>query len=384
MKLLLNPEVLRRLAAVAGLFTALVFFFNPASRILKVEFPDFAHIQKHGFVSEKDGKLPLDQFIAKKVGGRLKEVSGPEWLPVVQNLLHHRQGQTPEDWQDNQPKRFKGKGREFYFSPDQEPFAQVAPKTGSVVYLLFHLDGQRHYILLNPKRPEDARDAPSNILYPLRSYVWLPLAVGLLIYFFVPGVKRPSESLGYLRLWGLVISDVMGLAFAGFFFALPLAMILKKGDGLPSLFDFQTGWAWLTIIMWLLTGFGLFMMAVGVWYRNFWIRFTPDGLVRHTHKGDQLYPYKDMDRASLRSKDHHWLVAMLLTLGARNPTAVGQAAILASQDHSGIRIDMKKAKSLWIRLEAFQEPKRLLQILKDNGVELSTDLDAMLGKQASS
>ena len=373
MKLLFNPEVLRRLAAVAGLFTAIVFFLNPVPRVLEVKFVDFAYMQKHEF-----SKLPLDQFIAKKVDGRLKEVSGAEWSKVIRNLLAHRQGQTPEQWQDNQPKRLKGKDREFYFSPDQEPFARVAPKTGSVVYLVFNMDGRKHYILLNPKRSKYARDAPSNILYPLRDFAWLPLAVGLLIYFFVPRVKRPPESLGYLRLWGLVISDVMGLAFAGFFFAFPLGMILEKGGGLTSLFDFQTGWAWLTIIMWLLTGFGLFMMAVGVWYRNFWIRFTPDGLVRHTHKGERLYRYRDMDKASLRSKDYHWLVAMLLTLGARNPTAVGQAAILAGQDHGGIGIDMKKGKALWIRLEAFQEPKRLLQMLKDNGVELSPNLDDML------
>jgi hypothetical protein len=378
MNLLTNPEVLRRLAAVAGLFTAIVFFLSSEDTVLKVAFPDFAHIQEYGFVSEKDRDLPLNQFIAKKINGRLKEVSGPEWLTVVQSLLSHRQGQTPEEWKDNQPKRFRGSDREFYFSPDQHPFAEVAPRPGKVVYLAFDLDGREHYILLNAQRPQYARDAPANILYPLRGYAWLPLTIGLLIYFVIPRVKRPSGSLGYLRLWGLVISDVLGLAFAGFFFALPLVMILEKGGGLSSLFDFQTGWAWLTIVLWLLTGFGLLIMAVGVWYRNFWISFVQDGLVRHTYKGDQLYRYADMQKTSIRTKNYHWLVAMLMTIGARNPTAMGQAAILASQGHSGIGIDMKKGKLLWIRLEAFEDPKRLAWMLKDNGVEVSQELDSAL------
>jgi len=101
----------------------------------------------------------------------------------------------------------------------------------------------------------------------------------------------------------------------------------------------------------------------------------------HPQGGDQLYRYTDMDKASLRSKDHHWLVVMLLTLGARNPTAVGQAAILASQDHSGIGIDMKRGKGLRIRLEAFQDPKKLLNMLKEKGVPLSPNLDKTLKKE---
>ena len=378
MRLVTDLEVLRRLAALVGLFTALIFFLNPVATVLKVDLPDFARVQKQGAVWEKSRKLPLEKFIAQRVDGRLREVSGPEWEAVVRGLFSHRQGRTPAKWIDNQPKRLKGRDREFYFSPDQEPFAKVSPGPGRVVYLALNLEGRKHYVLLNPKRPEDARDAPSSILYPLRGFAWAALALGLLIYFFLPKVKRPRGSLGYLRLRRLVISDLMGLAFAGFFFAFPLGMILDKGGGLSSLFDFEGGWAWLTICMWLLSVFGLVMIAAGAWYRTFWITFTPQGLVRHTCRGSRFYPYAEMKQASLRDKNHHWLVTMLLLLGGNNPTALGQAVILAGQKHTGIGLNMKKGKSLWIRLEAFEEPERLVRNLKENGVKLAANIKPLL------
>ena len=377
MRLLFNPEVLRRLALVAGLFTAIIFFLNPTAFVYTVKLPDFAKIQKHGFVSEKDRNLSLEQFIDKRIDGRLREVSGPEWEAVVRGFLDHRQGRTPEEWQGNQPRLSKGPEREFYFGPGQQPFAEVSPGPGKVIYLGLDYEGSRHYLLLNPKRPKYARDAPPKILYPLRAYAWIPLALGFVLYFLLPRVKRPRGSLGYLRLWGLIVSDLMGLAFAGFFFAFPLGMILKKGGGLWSLFDFERGWAWLTIIMWLLTGFGLTMMAIGVWYRNFWITLTPKGLIRHTHRGEEVYDYSGMARASLSPKNHHWLVGALLAVGGNNPTAVGQAAILASQNHIGISLELKEGKPLWIRLEAFEDPQRLVRTLKENGVRLSSELESI-------
>ena len=373
MKLLTNPEVLRRLAAVVGLFTAIVLFLNPVSHVYKVELTDFAARHKFAF-----SKQPLDQFIAQKTEDRLKEVSGPEWQALLEGLLSHRQGQTPKEWLDNQPRRLKGRDREFYFGPDQKPFVAVAPRPGRVVYLALDLNGQKQYILLNPKQPEYAKDAPNGVLYPWRTYSWLPLVIGFALYFFLPKVTRPSDSLGYLRLWGLVISDFLGLAFAGFFFAFPLGMILDDGGGLVSLFDFERGWAWLTIIMWLLTGFGLFIMAIGVWYRNYWITFTPEGLMRHTYNRNQLYKYKNMEKVSIRIKEHHWLIAMLLIFGGNNPTALGQAAMLSGQTHAGVGIAMKNGDSLWIRLEAFEDPQKLVRNLNDHGVELDQSLKTAL------
>ena len=36
---------------------------------------------------------------------------------------------------------------------------------------------------------------------------------------------------------------------------------------------------------------------------------------------------------------------------------------------------MKNGESLWIRLEAFENPQKLVVNLKDNGVELDNNLD---------
>ncbi len=370
MKLLANPEVVRRLAAVAGLFVAIILFMNPVSHVLKVELADFAARHKFEF-----SKLPLDQYIAQKTKGRLKEVGGPKWQAVMEGLLSQRKGQTPEEWMDYQPRRLKGSDREFYFGAEQEPFAEVAPKIGRRIYLAYKFDGETNYILLHPRRPKFAKDASNKVIYPLRAYAWLPLIIGLALYFFLPKVKKPADSLGYRKLWGLVFSDFLGLAFAGAPIVFSLALTLEEGRGLASLFDIEKGWIWLTLSMWLLTGFGLFIMSIGVWYRNLWVTFTPTGIERHTYKGCSIFAYDDVKKASLRTKKHHWLLAGLLLFGGGNPAAAGQAAMLAGQNHVGIGIDMKNGESLWIRLEAFENPQKLVRNLKDNGVELDNNLD---------
>ena len=100
--------------------------------------------------------------------------------------------------------------------------------------------------------------------------------------------------------------------------------------------------------------------------------------MRHTYNSNQLYKYKDMEKASIRIKKHHWLIAMLLLFGGNNPTAVGQAAMLSSQTHAGVGITMKNSGSLWIRLEAFDNPQKLVRNLKDHRVELDQSLRTIL------
>ena len=377
MKLIANPEVLRRLALAAGLFAAIVFFMNPVSHILRVELMDFERKQKSFYTPASYKKLPLDEYIARETKGKSKAVSGAQWQQALQDLLQHRQGKTPEEWIENQPDSSKGRDSEFYFAPEQEPFASEVGNNDEVHYIALEQNGVKHYIELISRKSGYARDAPSAVMYPLRSYAWLPLLIGLIIYFFLPKVKKPIDSLGYGKLWGLVFSDFIGLIFAGFFFWLQLALLIEKAGSFSAMFDFETGRIWLVLFMWFISIVCLGIMWTGVWYRNFWITITPEGLLRHTHKGEQFFPYREMEKASLRQKKHHWLIALLLATGSGHPTSIGQASMLAGQKHLGININMKNRKPWWIRLEAFQNPKRLLKSLRENGVEFDESLQTV-------
>jgi hypothetical protein len=377
MSLLTNTEVLRRIALVVGFFVALVCFLKPVPYVYRVELVDFAKKLKSERIWTGNAKLSLDAFIAEKTEGRGRQVSGTIWDETLAKLLEDQRGQTPKDWKENRYRR-SGSNGEFYFPPEKEPFAAVAPKPGHVRYLAVENAGRTKQILLNTQRPKYARHAPRDLTYPMRSWSWLPFALGLAIYFFSPRITRPERSLGYLRLWGLVVSDFLGLVMAGFFFVFPMGMLLEKGQGLSSLFDFDTGWAWLTLFMWALAPIGLSIIAVGACYRNFWVTFSSDGIQIHTISGNRKLKYSEIKKAGLSiQKLPIWLIGGLLLFGKGHPTALGQAAILAGQNNVGIGLDLYDGKPVWIRLEAFETPEKLAERLKENGVGLDGELAKM-------
>jgi hypothetical protein len=353
LKLLMNPEFLRRLALAAGLFVSIMMYTNTVSQIYLVHKPDFKKMHekdhKHKLalsrfvektIAERPNtiskqlleelkqqqkqkkpipKLSLDEFIAKRTKGSIKKITGPKWQPVIAKMKEYEQGRTPEEWRENTPDH-SGRSKELYFSSGTQPFSSVAPRVNKEMFLTYNDSGSTEYIRLSTLYADRAGKAKESLLHPWRAYFWAPFVLGLLLYgFVIPKVKRPANALGYSRLWGVMISDFFGLLYGGLFFLLGSLAMSEHNANLGTLFSMETGPMILVFCMWLLALVCLGGMWFGISYRNFWINLLPHGLERHNHSGVRLYPYQDMKRASLSIKKVGWIVQLILLLGGTTP-----------------------------------------------------------------
>ena len=199
MRLLLNPETLRRLALAVGLFLSVLMFLNPVSHVYRVEIPDFKRMQKFGFFNPAYRKAPLHEFIAYCTKDRTKDVSSPQWQETFAKVAAHEQGKTPPEWRENtraKPGRWL---TELYFGPDQEPFASLDLAKDRELFLRQSEGGRTRYLRIHCWPAYKADDARTSLLYPWRGWSWIPLSLGLVLYLFIlPKVVRPAGRHGLL------------------------------------------------------------------------------------------------------------------------------------------------------------------------------------------
>lgn len=366
MRLLVNPEIVRRLVALVGLLVALVMFFFQADYIIEVELVSFDRMQR----SSRSAVTP-------------QEVSGPQWRAAVDDLLSHNKGQTPEKWLANRSDDFIIGGKELYFVPGEEPFDLAVGqqrRRDHRTYLVFNDGNDKHYITIEKLRAGWAFDAPVDIATPMRRWSWIALVLGMAGYWFLPKARKPEGGLGYYRLWGTVVSDILGLAICGLCFGLIISEAMEEETGLLSIFDFDSGVGGLAAGMFLLSLVGLVIMSIGVWYRNFWISFVDDGIERHTAMSVKHFAYNDMDTARIDTMPlSKWvMIASMVGAAGGSVRSAGHAAMLSGQEHQGLGVTLKNGQTKWVRLEGFQYPRKLIASLRDHGVELDEALKQML------
>lgn len=360
MPLLTNPEVLRRLAMFVGFCIAVVMFFVQTPYLIEVELPS--------------GAGPL------RVPGVVREprsVSGPQWQQAARDLTDHAQGRTPEKWLPNRSSEDNRDGGRLFFLPGQEPFDSVAGQRGPLL-LSVEAGGKQNLIRVQRIGADWVYDAPMDLAYPWRRWSWITLALGLAAYLFLPKVAKPQDSLGYGRLWGLVVSDILGLAIAGLCLWLLISEVMDHEGARASIFDFERGLGWLAVGTGLGAALGLFVMLIGAWYRNFWVSLGGEAIERHTLFGTTRWAFADMEKAfvDIMPVSKGVMFASMVGGAAGSVRSAGNAAQLS--EHMGLGIALKDGRTKWIRLEGFAAPQQLVTALKDRGVELDETLEQML------
>ena len=412
LKIMLNQEVMRRLALALGLFLSLMMYTHSLERVYLVKRPDFekmrqadherqlkqrAYIQKtitqrphtiskqllKELQKQNAGQqpvplLPLDQYIAKQTQGKTSPISGPQWREVIGKITEHEKGQTPPEWQDNTQTNYP-RGKNLYFAAGAEPFASLAPKGLQERFLTYTGNGEAQYLHLRTLYASQATKIREALLHPWRDYFWLPFVLGLALYLVViPKVKRPAQALGYARLWGVMVSDFFSLVFAGVFFLFGFLALMEHHASLGSLFSLDTGPMILVFVMWLLGLLCLGGMWLGVNRRNFWISLLPQGPLRRTIGGERLFAYADMKQASFHIRKTSRLVRLILILGALSPGASLMNMSIANRSDPGVLLEMKQGSSWRVSLAALDKAEVLVRALKDNRVPLDSGLEGIL------
>ncbi len=324
--------------------------------------------------------MSLADFIARETKDRLLTLEGSPWIDFFNRFESAVSGETT-NWQDRLNVGWSA-GTMVYFRPD-EPWARdIAPALNDdhpFSYLALADPLGVRYLTVTWSRPRDMLDdAPPGLLYPYRGYTLWLVAIGLAVYLLLPRRKRDPQALVYATARAVVLPDILGLFLAGFFFALPF-WIVPANEANPDVLNPEGGWLILTLVLWAFAAAGVVILAIAARYAAFSILPGPDAVTVTTWRGTTRYPYADMQIARLyvRRASKGWIgLGLLATL--LNWRAAGPTLLLATNESHGIEIAMRDGRVWRVAIDALEGLDRLLDRLRDKGVQIDPALQQHL------
>ena len=362
-------ELGRRIFILVMFFGAIACFLNHADRLVYFRAMDFQADQKKSAAWKKLRQLDLEAYIARKTKDRLRSPASPEaeaFLARVYNALL-----KPGSDRELENKINRGYRARLFMAPDDPALLPLQKPWPEFGYIELKTNKGKLYLGMGHQKASDYvfTDAPSELVYPWRTFWPYLLALGILAYFFPKRKKPPQEALYYSRAASVVLVDILGLFLGGVFFAFPF-LIIPSISSTAGLLDFDTGFAWLTLAFWFLTAISISLLFIAGWYVSLWVELNSEELVKVNIKGRQSVALKEIKEVSYYQRNApKWLVYGLLILGSGNPTATGQAFLISANSEQGIQVTPTKGKPLKIMLNSLRGHEKLLDYLKEAGFE---------------
>lgn len=277
-------ELWRRLALLFGVITGLSLFFYVAPAMVSVTAVDWAQEQADelrsisGYVIQEKrrlNQLPLLDYIKEKTGGQLTAVDSSQWTEFFTQVQLASGGQYEGSAygnrvsdQDKDPFWKPKWPVQVFFKPDEIPWAEwgLVAIDGDEVYVSNTAGGKTSYLLL---RYEDYstsisamskpyRVAPDWLYHPYRSLGTGVMAMGLLLYIFLPRRKKQTDDIAYST-GSILAGDLVALILLVPFYGLPF---LINGGTVQAI----TGMWPISAAMWFLAGFCMILLLLGAIY----------------------------------------------------------------------------------------------------------------------
>jgi len=373
-------EIVRRVVLVVGLMGAVWCAVWPRAALIRVSAADFAGRQKRRPKFFDDARLPLGEYIARQTEDRLVQVDGPAWEAALGAANAAHAGElVGAAWGPRLGTDYAR--RSLYFRPDEAPVSSVAAGLSNArpfTYVALPGGAPTRYLSVNWHSPREASGhAPTSLLYPRRRLaLWVALAA-LALYIVLPWPRVPPGTVRYSRVRGGVLPDVVGLMLTGVFFAPPL-LIIPSVTSSPRLLDVEGGWIVLTLLFWLLAGFGLAIHAMAAWYTRYQIRVLADGLERVTLWGRDRVAFADIESvAAAPTEPPRWLVRAGFVMSLVNWRALGPTLLVASRSDSHLELRCRDGRRLRVGLTALLGVDGLLRALRDAGIALGPKLEPL-------
>ncbi|OPY08107.1 MAG: hypothetical protein A4E67_01056 [Syntrophaceae bacterium PtaB.Bin038] len=304
--------------------------------------------------------LPLQDYIAETVKGRLFAVDGPGWESVATNAVAAARKQPlGREWQRRLPSDKYPSGV-LFFRPDEAPVNRLASLfAGSrePVYLRLDAAGEPLYLKVEYRAysNEDfhlgggfssAPTPPTDFLFPGRKWSPWVAAAGLALYVLLPWPKRPPGAQAFRR-WRVVATDVVALLMTVPFFAFPFFI---TGGTVQA---FTEGWP-LFFFFWPILLIGLVLVWLAAWVSAFALQVTPEGLRIWTDRGERAFAYCEMECFQpVVTRPPKWLIALswlaaLSGKGSSRIGATGRAMILGSSAWGSLAIRLKNGREIFL------------------------------------
>lgn len=367
-------ELWRRLALLLGILAGLGLFFYVAPAMVSVSAVDWKQEQANelksstGYVSQERkrlSQLPRADYIQEKTGGRVVFVDHQQWGAFFQQVQLASTGQFANSSYGN---RVSEKDKDpfwkplgpvsVFFKPEEMPFAEwgLIPEDGYKAYISTGAGGQTAYLLLRYQdygagvtaMSQPYRAAPGWLYHPYRNLGIGVMALGLLLYIFLPRRGKQPEDIAYST-GSMLAGDLAALILLLPFYGLPF---LINGGTVQAI----TGLWPVTAAMWVLACLCVMLLYYNAWHASYRIELTRDALYLVTFRGVRECRFNEMSAVSLVSlRNPGWFrklslaLALLSLAGGRGSTQpAGSALLAASAAYGGLEIRAGRGKPLYI------------------------------------
>jgi hypothetical protein len=368
-------DLWRRLALLLGVLAGVGLFFYVAPEMVSVRAVDWEQQQADelrpysGYVTQEErrlSQLPLAEYIREKTGGRVASLDYQQWGVFFQQVQLASSGRYDDSIyggrvsEEDKDDFWKPTGPVWvYFKPEELPFAEwgLLPADGDQLYVSTTAGGKTAYLLVyyqdynaslnafsNPYRA-----APGWLYHPYRGIGIGVIALGLLLYIFLPRRQSRPEDLAYSQ-GSMLAGDVAALILLLPFYLLPF--IISGGTAQV----FTAMWP-ITLAMWILAFLSVVLLYYNAWNSSYRIELTPEALRLVTFKSIRERRFDEIAAANIVSlRNPGWFrklfmaVALLSLFGGRGGSLqpVGSALLAASAAYSGLEIHAGGEKPLYI------------------------------------
>ena len=398
-------ETLRRLIFVTGILAAAVMVLWPAPELYRVSAVDFAQLQKQRIgrfagdlktLSKEAGLSetpdidspaagPVDQFAARETKDRIAEVTGPQWQRFFAEVQQTITGKSRVLIDHLAPSY--GTTEALYFAPQHPLLLTLTGRlqgTNNFTYLKLQTGDTSEFLAVVLQRSGDAmRYAPSRLAFPMRHHAAWVFAAALAIYLFLPRHRAAADEIRYSQARGAIVPDFLGVVLTGVFFLMPLAVIPANASTYEpwSLFDFQYGWAWLTLIAWGLALMCATINVTALWYATFSLYLRPDHIQRTMLLATTQWPYSQMETVGLTSWSlPRWLRWTMMVVALFNWRLMGIVLLHANQRLSGLAIRCRDGRTCNIWIDHMPQWLRVIRELRSRNIAFAPELTESLAE----
>lgn len=367
-----GTEILRRVLFLGGILLAAWWFCMAGDPLWRVHPARFdANPDSSEFTDDP-------AIIAKATKDRLIRVSGPAWEAFLGDVTATFSGKSP----GLRAHLSRDTGTSYLFFPAATaPLELLSSRLGPrnpFSYIVHSANGRDQYFEIVTLPPKDvSRYAPAAFVYPHRQRAGWILLAALSAYWLLPWPKYGPRTLSYSRPRAVVVPDFMGAVLTTLFFVMPVLVVGANfsGPAADGLFDLESGWIWLTAVMWFMALFGISITFTALWYAVFRLDLREDGF-----RSQSLFGIRDCTYAEITKADFSvwslpaWLKWTMLLVGLFNWRLLGPVLLGATRENRRIVIHRQSGLPFNLWLDCLEGGSHFHQALLDHKVPLTPAL----------
>ncbi len=345
-------EIVRRIALLAGLATAVCFYFD-AYHGPYIQFTQLSR-------SSADGASATAASPTSLLGGaRRRErtteviwVETPEAVRQLEELTAAFSGAAYKAELARREVRIGGNIHSLYFRPDEGPLAAAVAsrRGGNHVVASRAASRLRLDAYLSPGKKASlggSAPQPTSFFYPRRGLARWPLVIGILMYLLLPW-PRGAANIVRVRRWRVMLAaDGGSVLLFGIFFALPILILSSTRAAVGEYLGFSA-------IFWLLSIFGLLIAYWGAYFAAYRITLGDAAFTVATLRRSQSFSLAEIVHLEpVRIRPPRWLILLsfLAIFAGRGSSALGQAGratLLASSQSDGWLLKTRSGTGLYV------------------------------------